>query len=388
MRESFKTEYKASVKIDPTSEPYLPHNDRTDNKAKNIYTDMSYLNEYHIFSDNGESVKDMHERLYQEAKDTYMAKSKRKDKFTDKKATLVEAIYELTPETTKEQVIKLTQEIAKITSFTPLHIAIHKDEGHITENNTFQKHYHAHAVFFTLDKDTGKQLKRQKAALTKENLAKMQDLATEHLSTNTYQMMRGERRYEYNKNLLQNGGNKEDCKKVVYEKSIKDYAKNQAMKLRENQITNKANILQAKEQDITNRELVQNQKDKRADEVINKIKDNLYKEATGFFKSMFKDFKPQDLRTIMSAIAETAEQDYATREQEKDKIHQQELKLITDEIKIMKQQNEAFAERYNTELANGTQAIDIDKMRERYQEHKRQITHKLSQTLKDFDKGR
>lgn len=384
MKESFKTEYKASVKIDPTNEPYLAHNDRTDDRAKNIYKELSHLNEYHIFNDNNESVKDMHERLYQQAKDTYMSKSKRKDKFTDKKATLVEAIYELTPETSKEQVIALTQEIAKMTGFTPLHIAIHKDEGHITENNTFQKHYHAHAVFFTLDKDTGKQLKRQQAALTKENLATMQDLAVKHLSTSNYQMQRGERRYEHNKEVFQSGVG--EYKHKVYEKDIKIHAKNQAIEQRERILNAKNNKLNTREQNIANREYEQNMKDKKADEVMSKVKDNLYKKATGFFKSMFKDFKPQDLRTIVNAIAETAEKDYETREQQKDQIHQQEIKQITDEIKLMKQQNEFFAERYNTELAQGTKEIDTAKMIKRYEEHKQQISPKLSKTLKDYDR--
>ncbi|MBO0090262.1 hypothetical protein JND37_15265, partial [Listeria monocytogenes] len=55
-----------------------------------------------------------------------------------------------------------------------------------------QTHYHAHAVFFTLD-NNGLQLARREASLNKANLSKIQTLTAQSLK-----MERGANRYENN----------------------------------------------------------------------------------------------------------------------------------------------------------------------------------------------
>lgn len=164
-----------SAHFNPKIQPYLKHNDRTNTSSPNIHQDLTHLNE--CTKPSSEVLKEI-DKLYDEA----MAKLKgTKGKRTPKERSFHEAIFEIAEDTTMEQCQKLADEICKLTGFRTLQIAIHRDEGHTDLEGNFKTHYHAHAVFFTLDKDTGKQLARQEASLTKYNLSKIQDLASEIL---------------------------------------------------------------------------------------------------------------------------------------------------------------------------------------------------------------
>lgn len=181
--------------------PNLDHNDRTQTGAKHIHQEKSHLNECTMSAKQTSSEID---KLYKQAKQNYynycadkngIAKSSGKPKglqnFAEKSNSFTELIFEIDDNTTMNQCQELSQKIAELTGFTPLQIAIHRDEGYYNENKEFITHYHAHAVFFTLDKETGIQLNRKSASNTPENLAKIQDLASE-----VFGMPRGERRFE------------------------------------------------------------------------------------------------------------------------------------------------------------------------------------------------
>lgn len=214
--------------------PYLEHNDRTNDKAKTINKEHSYLNEY---SCNSNEAKEKINQLYNEAKNNFYEYCKEKNglaksgkpkglqNFTKLEKSYHEFIYEINENTTMEQCEKLTQQIAELTGFTPIQITIHKDEGHTNKQGEFVTHYHAHAVFFTLDKNTGLQLARIEASLTKENLSKIQDLTAEIL-----QMQRGEKRFQNN------------IKQPNYIQNYKDYA---AFKEQERKIQDEFNEKEA-----------------------------------------------------------------------------------------------------------------------------------------------
>lgn len=164
-----------SAHFNPKIQPYLKHNDRTNTSSPNIHQELTHLNE--CTKPSSEVLKEI-DKLYDEA----MAKLKgTKGKRTPKERSFHEAIFEIAEDTTMEQCQELADVICKLTGFRTLQISIHRDEGHTDLEGNFKTHYHAHAVFFTLDKDTGKQLARQEAALTKYNLSKIQDLASEIL---------------------------------------------------------------------------------------------------------------------------------------------------------------------------------------------------------------
>ncbi len=191
----------ATAHCNPKKQPALNHNDRTNDNAKTITKELTHLNEYSCTSDE---VRKNIEKLYKKAYENFykycenkngLAKSgkpKGLQNFTKKEKCYHEFIYEIGENTTMEQCQELTQKIAELTGFTPLQVVIHRDE--ISENAKGEKqtHYHAHAVFFTLD-ENGLQLARREASLNKTNLSKIQTLTAQSLK-----MERGANRYENN----------------------------------------------------------------------------------------------------------------------------------------------------------------------------------------------
>lgn len=176
-----------AVHFNPKIQPHLQHNDRTNSNADNIRKDLSHLNE--CDKSASQALKQI-DTLYKEAMQK-LDEAKKKGKRTPKERSFHEAIFEINESTTMQQCQELTQRIAELTGFTPLQISIHKDEGHTNEQGEWIPHYHAHAVFFTLDKSTGKQLARQEASLNPRNLSKIQDIASKVL-----EMQRGERHFK------------------------------------------------------------------------------------------------------------------------------------------------------------------------------------------------
>ncbi|HEF9401042.1 TPA: mobilization protein, partial [Campylobacter coli] len=191
----------ATAHCNPKKQPALNHNDRTNDNAKTITKELTHLNEYSCTSDE---VRKNIERLYKKAYENFykycenkngLAKSgkpKGLQNFTKKEKCYHEFIYEIGENTTMEQCQELTQKIAELTGFTPLQVVIHRDEVSENAKGEKQTHYHAHAVFFTLD-NNGLQLARREASLNKANLSKIQTLTAQSLK-----MERGANRYENN----------------------------------------------------------------------------------------------------------------------------------------------------------------------------------------------
>lgn len=190
----------AAAHCNPKKQPALNHNDRTNDSAKTITKDLTHLNEYSCSSDE---VRQKIDKLYKEAQENFSnycatkngltkaGKPKGLQNFTKKEKCYHEFIYEINENTTMEQCQELTQKIAELTGFTPLQVVIHRDEVFKNDKGESRTHYHAHAVFFTLDKETGLQLARQEGSLNKQNLSKIQTMASESLK-----MERGKNRYE------------------------------------------------------------------------------------------------------------------------------------------------------------------------------------------------
>ena len=189
----------AAAHCNPKVKPKLNHNDRTNDTAQTITKELSHLNEIDTPSNK---VRERIDKLYAQAEKNYYAYCEKKNglaksgkpkglqNFTKKDKCYHEFIYELDSQSTMEQCQDLTKQIAELTGFTPLQVAIHRDEVFKDERGETKTHYHAHAVFFTLDKD-GLQLARREASLHKGNLSKIQTLTATALK-----MKRGENRYE------------------------------------------------------------------------------------------------------------------------------------------------------------------------------------------------
>lgn len=96
----------------------------------------------------------------------------------DKTNCLVEAVVNIEPDTTQEQLKNLSNYIEKEFKFTLLQTAIHKDEGHIKDDK-LEINYHAHLVFATID-ENGKQMYRREH-INRDKLSNLQDNTAEIL---------------------------------------------------------------------------------------------------------------------------------------------------------------------------------------------------------------
>lgn len=294
-----------SIHFDPQEKPSLKHNDRTDSRAPNIYKHLSHNNECNR---TAQEARELIDKYYSEALEILTAnKTKRK---TEKHRSYTEAIVEIKENTTMQDLEKLSEQIAELTGFRPLQISIHRDEGHTDEKGEFKLHHHAHIVFFTLDKITGKQLARQQASLSKENLKKMQTLTAQMLN-----MKRGKENSEIKYIPMKDY-------KIVKEREKKlkkeiDKHKAQAMQ----EIRNTENEAQARinerKTELDKREAEQKEKDKKQTE-----------------KDMEQNQKAQELERQQQIINEQIKAN----------------KLEREKIQREKEQNERIAEQNERDL--------------------------------------
>ncbi len=114
-----------------------------------------------------------------------------------------ESIVNLQEHHTMQDLENLTQRLKKEYNLNALHIAIHRDEGHINKlTHEKQYNYHAHIIFLNYDFTTHKSVFRQ---FSKKDLSRMQDLNAEVLG-----MQRGKKhkREHINRYQLDHKANK------------------------------------------------------------------------------------------------------------------------------------------------------------------------------------
>ncbi len=183
---------KSSLNFKKSKISNFYHNDRT--IIPSYVIDNSNKNFCPISAD--ESVK-LVQKYYSNAKKNY------KEHFGQKlqaKSYLWEAVINLDAHHKPKDIVRLANILKNETKFEIVQIAMHSDEGHISEDNQKIYNYHAHIIFFTLDKYTGKQLYRRSVSksdkakeisypvMNRARLAKLQDLTAEVLG-----MERGEK---------------------------------------------------------------------------------------------------------------------------------------------------------------------------------------------------
>ncbi len=89
-------------------------------------------------------------RLLSEAKQNYLKRTKQKIQ-TSSKRLVWEGVVVINEHHTMKDLKKLAQEFEKQFGWRPIHISIHRDEGHISkENGETIINYHAHILFFML----------------------------------------------------------------------------------------------------------------------------------------------------------------------------------------------------------------------------------------------
>ncbi len=148
---------KASIHLARAAKGGLKHNDRSEDREPDYLLPAEYRLQNEVDRSATEAEQLLKE-LYAEAKENY---AKERGQKLQAKSYTWEAVVNLNKEHTLEDVQRLVKEIEKETGFTGVQIAIHRDEGHINERGVPQYNLHAHITFFTLDRQTGKQLMRR-----------------------------------------------------------------------------------------------------------------------------------------------------------------------------------------------------------------------------------
>lgn len=106
----------------------------------------------------GYEAKELKEAIVNEAKQTYKQRTKRAFQST---AYEWSAVVNIKPDTTMQDLERLSKHFNDKYGFQCYQIAIHRDEGHIDENGERQINHHAHLEFITLDKQTGRNRQRE-----------------------------------------------------------------------------------------------------------------------------------------------------------------------------------------------------------------------------------
>lgn len=198
----------SSINFQKVSTHSLKHNDRTEEKtAKTVFQEFSHKN---ICDTDSKSALQNFNELYKDS----IAKVTGKERRADKKNTLVEAVVNIKPNTTMEDLKNLQKHIEKELGFKGLQIAIHRDEGHYDDNGKFITNEHAHLSFFTLDRQNGRQMFRREH-ITRDKLRELQTK-----TANILNMDRGKSKEETGRERLSHKDYKQ-AKKVEVEK-VKD----------------------------------------------------------------------------------------------------------------------------------------------------------------------
>lgn len=115
----------------------------------------------------------LREKIIKEAKENYAKTCKNRNKTFKAKSFEWSAVINLNEKHTMSDVKKVVDYLENEYKIQCYQIAIHRDEGHI-ENNQKKINHHAHLEFITLDKECGQQQFQIKRATSKSNLRKMQ----------------------------------------------------------------------------------------------------------------------------------------------------------------------------------------------------------------------
>ncbi|WP_233702839.1 mobilization protein [Helicobacter felis] len=121
------------------------------------------------------------------------------------KSYLWSAVVNLKPDSTMQDLERLTERLKERYGFQCYQIAIHRDEGHVDDEGKEHINHHAHLEFVTLHESTGKSMFR-KGLITREVMSEIQTLTALVL-----QMKRGEYkndRIDEQGNLIKGTGRK------------------------------------------------------------------------------------------------------------------------------------------------------------------------------------
>lgn len=235
-------------------------------------------------------ANELRDELIQNAKKAYFERTKQK---CQAKSFLWSAVLNIKSSTTMNELENLAQFLEQKYGIRCYQIAIHKDEGHINENNEISLNEHAHMEFVTLDerginrqRDFGKYLNGQKILSQIQNdVAKMlnmhRGISVKKSKTKRIEprVLASIKQKEQNSKteqktfyelMIKNAKNKSKELKEFYERKLKDEeAKNEKILALENELKQEKN---SKINDENLKEIKLKTKQDFLKKIINKIK--------------------------------------------------------------------------------------------------------------------
>lgn len=155
------------------------HNDRSEKKQPEYLLPLKFRKK-NEFDRKADEAKNLLDEYIQEAKENY--KKETGQRFQGR-VLFFEAAVNVNENHTLEDIKKLNERIEKEFGFRAVQSAIHRDEGHLSDDGERAIYnYHCHIVFCNLDKN-GKTLLKN---MTKADFTRLQDITAE-----TLQMERG-----------------------------------------------------------------------------------------------------------------------------------------------------------------------------------------------------
>ena len=287
-----------------------------------------------IANRKGYEALKLKEQIVNQAIETYKSRTKRA---FQAKSYEWSAVCNIKPDTTMQDLERLAEHFEEKYGFQCYQIAIHRDEGHIDDDNNKVINHHAHLEFITLDKNTGRNRQRD---LKPEILRQIQTEVAEILNMERGQDKRISKleRVEPRKYAQIKEQERKNTRKLKQELEAKDnviQAKNQVIQDKDQELEDeKLSKKRLKEQiEAKNQQHIEQIK-QEAQEQENKIKEIFYDEID----KLETEIKDKD-KVIQAK----------NQELEQEKLSKAELKKELEKLR-QNSKNQGFSKEFFQEI--------------------------------------
>ena len=313
----------SSINIQPSSGNAIIHNERIFDVAYALKNDD--VNEYHRFT----SISETRKAIYEDYKLHHGRK------LNTKATPIREAVVNLNENHKMEDLINLSQMLENDYQMKVLHIAIHRDEGHIDKDGKENINYHAHIVFHNYDFDKHITIKRDKDVMRKLQTDVAKSLGMERGLENSQAVRLDHRQYKraMQEVEIKTKDLKSELTKVKEEnQELKKYDFKEMQKT----ITSLENLTVEQKKEL--HQLNSQVKNQAAtiEELQEKINSLTVKNKDNIERLIKRDKEIVDLKSLTSTLAAESVSNFEESEKQK------------ENVKALENQNKALQEQINT----------------------------------------
>ncbi len=298
----------SSINIQPSSGNAIIHNERIFDVAYALKNDD--VNEYHRIA----SISETRKAIYEDYKLHHGRK------LNTKATPIREAVVNLNENHKMEDLINLSQMLENDYQMKVLHIAIHRDEGHIDKDGKENINYHAHLVFHNYDFDKHITIKRDKEVMRKLQTDVAKTLGMERGLENSQAVRLDHRQY---KRAMQE-----------VEVKTKELKKENEVLKEENQELKKYDFKEMQKK-ITQLEELNSSQKKELHQLNSQVKNNKAEYDELLKKIDTLTVENKDLKSLTSTLAAESVSNFEEAEKQKEKVKALETqnKSLQEEIK-------------------------------------------------------